>query len=135
MSEMPDGWSRFQAEYRTGDVLHVPIARVVHDIGLFCDLPTGVHGIVHLSDLAWNKRGEELIGTFSVGDDVDVVVLKIEPKRQRVCLGIKQLRPKPPEGRRGSRGPEAGPVSSPGGGPRPSGYGGATKSLSDSIGD
>lgn len=128
---MTDGWFRFEVEYRVGDHLQVPISRIVNDIGLFCDLPTGAYGIVHLSDLDWNVRGDEVVGMFSVGDRVDVVVLSIEPARQRVCLGIKQLRLKPPTRRYGPRGPEPGPVSSPRGSPRPPGFGGATKSLSD----
>lgn len=114
MTEKTNGWCRFEAGYRAGDQLQVPISRIVNDIRLFCDLPTGVYGIVHLSDLDWNMRGEEIIGMFTVGDEVEVVVLKIQPDLERVCLGIKQLRPKPPGRRDSSRGPEAGPVLSPG---------------------
>lgn len=125
-----DGWFRFESEYRAGDRLHVPISKIVSDIGLFCDLPTGVYGIVHLSDLHWNMRGEEVIGMCRVGDEVHVVVLAIQPLQQRVCLGIKQIRPKPPVRRNSPRGPQAGPVPSPGSGSSPPGLGGATKSLS-----
>lgn len=131
MTEETNGWTRFAAEYGVGDHLQVPISKIVYDIGLFCDLPAGVDGIVHLSDLDWEMHGEEVIGRFRVGDEVEVLVLAIQPDLQRVCLGIKHLRPRPPGRGDGPRGPEAGPVSSSGGSTRPPGFGGATKSQSD----
>ena len=135
MTEKNDGWSRFKAENRVGDHLRVRISSIVKDIGLLCDLPTGVYGIVHLSDLGWDTSGEELIKAFNVGDEVGVMVLRVEPDRQRVCLGIKQLRPKPRDRRDGPPGPEPDPVWSPGPGPRPPRLGGAAKPVSDTRDD
>lgn len=71
------------------------VSKVVPDLGLFCDLEGGIYGIVHLSDIDWPKQREEAVLRYSAGDVLDVVVLWIEPDRQRVSLGIKQLKPRP----------------------------------------
>jgi small subunit ribosomal protein S1 len=58
---------------------------------VFLGLPGGIDGLVHLSDLSWNKTGEEAVRDFKKGDDVGAVVLAIDVERERISLGIKQL--------------------------------------------
>ena len=61
------------------------------DCGVFIGLPGGIDGLVHLSDLSWNKSGEEAVRDFKKGDEVEAVVLGIDVERERISLGIKQL--------------------------------------------
>ncbi|HMN82737.1 MAG TPA: S1 RNA-binding domain-containing protein, partial [Burkholderiaceae bacterium] len=63
----------------------------ITDFGVFIGLPGGIDGLVHLSDLSWNKPGEEAVREFKKGDEVGAVVLAIDTERERISLGIKQL--------------------------------------------
>jgi small subunit ribosomal protein S1 len=58
---------------------------------VFIGLAGGIDGLVHLSDLSWNKPGEEAVRDFKKGDEVAAVVLAIDTERERISLGIKQL--------------------------------------------
>lgn len=71
---------------------------MVNDIGLFCDLESNVFGIVHLSDIDWRIEGQQAVLNYTQGDKIEVMVLSIDPERQRVSLGIKQLKPRPDRG-------------------------------------
>lgn len=83
-------WKKFDQNHRRGEVITGPVSRIT-DFGLFIDLEPEVFGIVHLNDLDWNDPGIEALGKYKVGDRVDTLILSIEPERQRVVLGIKQL--------------------------------------------
>ena len=63
----------------------------ITDFGVFIGLPGCIDGLVHLSDLSWNKSGEEAVRDFKKGDEVEAVVLGIDVERERISLGIKQL--------------------------------------------
>jgi len=65
---------------------------------LFVSLDGEIDGIVHLGDLDWVIAAEDSIQRYSVGELVETTILKIEPERQRVSLGIKQLRRNPRKG-------------------------------------
>ena len=94
-------WNEFADEHRIGEQLTCPISRIVLDMGLLVSLNRKILGIVHLSDLDWESSGEEAVLSYRVGESVKVVILAIEPERQRVCLGIKHLKPDPRQDRRG----------------------------------
>ena len=51
----------------------------------------GIDGLVHLSDISWNEVGEEAVRRFKKGDELDTVILSVDPERERISLGIKQL--------------------------------------------
>ena len=51
----------------------------------------GIDGLIHLSDLSWNRTGEEAVHDFKKGEDVEAVILAVDPERERISLGIKQL--------------------------------------------
>lgn len=100
MSE-PNPWDAFDEHHHRDERLTSTISRIVSDIGLFVALDGGIDGIVHLSDLDWEIPGEKAIASYSVGDTIEVVILAIEPERERLCLGIKQLKPDPRANRDG----------------------------------
>ena len=65
--------------------------RNITEFGLFIGLDGGVDGMVHLSDLDWNKSGDEAIKDYKKGDNVKAVVLDVDPAKERISLGIKQV--------------------------------------------
>jgi len=63
----------------------------ITDFGVFVGLDGGIDGLIHLSDLSWQQPGEEAIRNFKKGDEVEAVVLSVDPERERISLGLKQL--------------------------------------------
>ena len=63
----------------------------ITDFGVFIGLPGGIDGLVHLSDLSWDLEGEEAVRNYTKGEELETVVLNIEPERERISLGVKQL--------------------------------------------
>ena len=86
----PNPWEEFSENHRKGDKVKGAIKSIT-DFGVFIGLPGGIDGLVHLSDLSWNKTGEEAVRDFKKGDEVEAVVLAIDTERERISLGIKQL--------------------------------------------
>lgn len=83
-------WEAFLAQNPKGTVVEGPI-RNITEFGLFIGLDGGVDGMVHLSDLDWNRSGDEVIKEYKKGDNVKAVVLDVDPQKERISLGIKQL--------------------------------------------
>ncbi|MGH8215693.1 MAG: S1 RNA-binding domain-containing protein, partial [Rhodanobacteraceae bacterium] len=79
---------------KKGDKVHGAIKSIT-DFGIFVGLEGGIDGLVHLSDISWQGNGEELVREFKKGDEVDAVVLAVDPERERISLGIKQLEQDP----------------------------------------
>ncbi|NDI23015.1 MAG: 30S ribosomal protein S1 [Betaproteobacteria bacterium] len=86
----PNPWEEFSENHRKGDKVKGAIKSIT-DFGVFIGLPGGIDGLVHLSDLSWNKTGEEAVRDFKKGDEVEAVVLAIDTERERISLGIKQM--------------------------------------------
>ncbi len=86
----PNPWQDFADNSRKGDKVTGTIKSIT-DFGVFIGLPGGIDGLVHLSDLSWNKTGEEAVRDFKKGDEVSAVVLAIDVERERISLGIKQM--------------------------------------------
>jgi small subunit ribosomal protein S1 len=63
----------------------------ITEFGLFVGLEGDIDGMVHLSDLSWDKSGEEAIQAFNKGDMVKAVVLDVDTDKERISLGIKQI--------------------------------------------
>ena len=82
-----------------GAVVEGPV-RNITEFGLFIGLDGGVDGMVHLSDLDWNKSGDEAIKDYKKGDNVKAVVLDVDSTKERISLGIKQVGGDPMETRR-----------------------------------
>jgi small subunit ribosomal protein S1 len=83
-------WDAFITAHPKGAIVEGPI-RNITEFGLFIGLDGGVDGMVHLSDLDWNKPGDEMIKDFKKGDNVKAVVLDVDSAKERISLGIKQL--------------------------------------------
>jgi small subunit ribosomal protein S1 len=65
--------------------------RNITEFGLFVGLDAGIDGMVHLSDLDWNRSGDEVIKEYKKGDNVKAVVLDVDSSKERISLGVKQL--------------------------------------------
>jgi small subunit ribosomal protein S1 len=63
----------------------------ITEFGLFVGLPGDIDGMVHMSDIAWDKPGEQAIQEFKKGDEVRVKVLDVDVEKERISLGMKQL--------------------------------------------
>jgi small subunit ribosomal protein S1 len=83
-------WEAFLAQHPKGSIVEGPI-RNITEFGLFIGLEGGVDGMVHLSDLDWNRPGDEVIKEYKKGDVVKAVVLDVDPSKERISLGIKQV--------------------------------------------
>ena len=83
-------WDAFLTAHPKGSTVEGPI-RNITEFGLFIGLDNGIDGMVHLSDLDWNKAGEEVIKDYKKGDTVQAVVLDVDSSKERISLGIKQL--------------------------------------------
>jgi small subunit ribosomal protein S1 len=83
-------WESFLAQHPKGSVVEGPI-RNITEFGLFVGLSGGVDGMVHLSDLDWNRAGDEAIKDYKKGDAVRAVVLDVDSQKERISLGIKQV--------------------------------------------
>ncbi len=83
-------WDAFLTQHPKGSVVEGPI-RNITEFGLFIGLDNNVDGMVHLSDLDWNKPGDEAIKDYKKGDAVKAVVLDVDSTKERISLGIKQL--------------------------------------------
>src|SRR6516164_3805154 len=83
-------WEVFLAAHPKGSQVEGPI-RNITEFGLFIGLDGGVDGMVHLSDLDWNRSGDEAIKDYKKGDTVKAVVLDVDAQKERISLGIKQV--------------------------------------------
>ena len=83
-------WVTFAREYGPGTELEGEVKNIT-EFGLFVGLPGDIDGMVHLSDISWEKSGEEAAAEYSRGDIVKVKVLDVDTEKERISLGIKQL--------------------------------------------
>jgi small subunit ribosomal protein S1 len=86
----PNPWREFADNYNRGDRVSGQI-RSITDFGLFIGLPGGIDGLVHLSDLSWDVPGEEAVRGYQKGQQVEAIVVAIDPERERISLSVKQL--------------------------------------------
>jgi len=83
-------WDAFAATHNKGDKVSGKIKSIT-DFGIFIGLEGGIDGLVHLSDISWNETGEEAVRQYKKGEELEAVVLAVDPERERISLGIKQL--------------------------------------------
>jgi small subunit ribosomal protein S1 len=83
-------WEKFRTSHEAGTQLSGEI-RNITEFGLFVGLPGDIDGMVHMSDIAWDKPGEEAIKSYEKGQTVSVKVLDVDAEKERISLGIKQL--------------------------------------------
>ncbi|WP_188630080.1 30S ribosomal protein S1 [Oceanisphaera marina] len=83
-------WQLFAETHNKGDRVSGKIKSIT-DFGIFIGLDGGIDGLVHLSDISWNANGDEAVREFKKGDEIDAVVLQVDPERERISLGVKQI--------------------------------------------
>ncbi len=87
-------WNAFAATKNKGDKV-VGSIKSITDFGIFVGLEGGIDGLVHLSDISWMETGEDIVRKYKKGDEVEAVVLAVDPERERISLGFKQLEQDP----------------------------------------
>jgi small subunit ribosomal protein S1 len=85
----PNPWDEFAATHNKGDRISGQIKSIT-DFGVFIGLEGGIDGLIHLSDISWERAGEEVVREYKKGDEVEAVVLAVDPERERISLGLKQ---------------------------------------------
>ncbi|QKQ24107.1 30S ribosomal protein S1 [Candidatus Ruthia endofausta] len=84
-------WEAFEATHNKGDKVPVSVKSIT-DFGLFVGLPGGIDGLIHLADISWEKQSsDQLVSSYSKGQELEVIILNIDAEKERISLGIKQL--------------------------------------------
>ena len=83
-------WDEFGVTHKKGDHVSGKIKSIT-DFGIFIGLDGGIDGLVHLSDISWDEPGEQALRRYKKGDELETVVLSVDPERERISLGVKQL--------------------------------------------
>jgi small subunit ribosomal protein S1 len=86
----PNPWDEFSIHHAKGERISGKIKSIT-DFGIFIGLDGGIDGLVHLSDISWNEPGETAVRRYSKGEEIETVILSVDPERERISLGIKQL--------------------------------------------
>ena len=89
-----DPWGEATGKYEVGTKTHGVVVSLT-DYGAFVELEDGVEGLIHISEMSWSKRVRHPSKVVSIGDEVNVVVLAIDPEARRISLGMKQMEPNP----------------------------------------
>ncbi len=90
----PNPWKAYADSHAVGDLIEGEV-RNVTEFGAFVALGVEIDGMVHMSDISWELPGEEAIKTIEKGSTVKAKILEMDPEKERVALGIKQLTEKP----------------------------------------
>jgi small subunit ribosomal protein S1 len=83
-------WAEFSETHKKGDKVSGPIKSIT-DFGIFIGLDGGIDGLIHLSDISWDKTGEEAVRNFKKGDELEALIVAIDVEKERISLGLKQL--------------------------------------------
>jgi small subunit ribosomal protein S1 len=83
-------WEEFSSRFNKEDKVTGKIKSIT-DFGIFIGLDGGIDGLVHLSDISWHDTGEDAVRKYKKGDEIETVILSVDPERERISLGIKQL--------------------------------------------
>ena len=86
----PNPWEEFSIQHAKSDRISGNIKSIT-DFGIFIGLDGGIDGLVHLSDISWNEPGETAVRRYSKGEQIETIILSVDPERERISLGIKQL--------------------------------------------
>ncbi len=92
--KFPDPWLTVEERY---PVQHTVKGKVVSitDYGAFVELEPGVEGLVHVSEMSWTKKVKSAKGMVNLGDQVEAIILAVDPENRRISLGMKQITPNP----------------------------------------
>jgi len=87
-------WDNFAERFPVGSIVEGEV-RSITEFGLFIGLEDDIDGMAHLSDLSWDKPGEEALADYSKGDTVKAKILDVDAEKERISLGIKQVEKDP----------------------------------------
>jgi small subunit ribosomal protein S1 len=88
---MANPWEEFAKHHEKGEKLSGKIKSIT-DFGVFIGLDGNIDGLIHLSDISWNEpEAQEKLRQFQKGDELETIILAIDPERERISLGLKQL--------------------------------------------
>ncbi|PHS38605.1 MAG: 30S ribosomal protein S1 [Robiginitomaculum sp.] len=91
MKQLQDNpWDSFAERFPVGTIINGEV-RSITEFGLFIGLDGEIDGMAHLSDLSWDKSGEEALGDYTKGDMVEAKILEVDIDKERISLGVKQL--------------------------------------------
>ncbi len=90
----PNPWEEFAANHKKGERIK-GVIKSITDFGIFVGLEGGIDGLLHLSDLSYTEPGEEAVRKYKKGQEIEAVILAIDPERERISLGVKQLEQDP----------------------------------------
>lgn len=90
----PNPWEDFATKFTKAEKIAGKIKSIT-DFGIFIGLEGGIDGLVHLSDISWDLPGEEAVRAYKKGDEIETVILSVDPERERISLGVKQLEDDP----------------------------------------
>ncbi|MDY0038727.1 MAG: 30S ribosomal protein S1 [Desulforhabdus sp.] len=91
---VPDPWTNAQEKYPVDTQVKGKVVSLT-DYGAFVEIEEGVEGLIHVSEMSWTKKIRHPSKILNVGDEVEAVVLSINPDNKRISLGMKQLEPNP----------------------------------------
>ncbi len=87
-------WAEIEGRYKIGQHVKGKI-RNITDYGAFVELEPGIEGLIHISEMSWTRRVKHPSKLMAVGDTVEAVILSIDPKAERISLGLRQTEPDP----------------------------------------
>lgn len=90
----PDPWVSVAAKYQPNQRLRGKVVSIT-DYGAFVELEPGVEGLIHVTEMTWNRRVKHPSKIVNIGDEVDVIVLAVDMENHRISLGMKQTEPNP----------------------------------------
>lgn len=90
----PNPWQEFADKHQKGEKVRGKI-RSITDFGIFVGLEGDIDGLIHLSDISWNEPGDQAVRKYSKSEEVEAVILAIDPDRERISLSIRQLEEDP----------------------------------------
>jgi small subunit ribosomal protein S1 len=91
---VPDPWNSVTERYDLGSRVQGKVVSLA-DYGAFVELEKGVEGLLHVSEMSWTKRVTHPSKLLSIGEEIEVVILEIDPVHRRISLGLKQVGPNP----------------------------------------
>ncbi len=91
---MENPWDSFSKNFKVGDTIEGTVKNIT-EFGLFIGLDENLDGMVHLSDLDRNRSGSEAIAEYKKGETVKAIILDVDPEKERISLGVKQLKGDP----------------------------------------
>ena len=86
----PNPWAAYVEEHPVGSVIEGKIKNIT-EFGLFVGLSDEIDGMIHLSDISWDKAGEEAVKDYTKGQDIQAKIIDVDVEKERISLGIKQL--------------------------------------------